>query len=92
MTDHRMDDDYLEKNIEDNFYDGTLMPETEVQFYRRKAVGHLNSAYYNIGLLLDSKNLTRDEHAIAISCQAFIKKTVTYFKLKDMLDRRENKR
>ena len=22
MTDHRMDDDYLEKNIEDNFYDG----------------------------------------------------------------------
>jgi hypothetical protein len=54
------------------------MSETEVQFYRRKAVGHLNSAYYNIGLLLDSKDLTRDEHTIAVSCRAFIKKTTAY--------------
>ena len=50
--------------------------ESEVQFYRRKAIGHLNSAHYNIGLLLDSKYLTSDEHIIAVSCRAFIRRMV----------------
>lgn len=60
--------------------------ESEVQFYRRKAVGHLNSAHHNIGLLLDSKDLTRDEHAIAVSCRTFIRKMVENLESTPKLD------
>ena len=64
----------------------TLMPETEVQFYRRKAVGHLNSAHHNIGLLLDAKDLTSDEVVIAVTCRAFIKRMVENLEVTPNLD------
>lgn len=50
--------------------------KSEAQFYRRKAVGHLNSAHHNIGLLLDSKDLTMDEYVVAVACRAFIRRMV----------------
>lgn len=46
--------------------------ESEVQFYRRKALCHVNSARHNIELMLDSKDLTAEQTTIAKTCKAFL--------------------